>query len=98
MLATTPRDRALNGATSAAAFLALPAWKQQELLSGHKGDGAGPNLDEAGKFVIDAGTFLFEEPAQRAAAAIKGGTRLEVRVVPVEVDGATSYIVGFLSP
>lgn len=82
-------------ADSAAAFLALPAWKQQERLTGVKGDGGGPgpNLDEAGKFTIDAGTFLFEEPAQRAATAIKGGTKLEVRVVPVEADGTTSYHV-----
>jgi hypothetical protein len=86
--------RTVARADSAAAFLALPAWKQQEILTGVKGDGgSGANSDEAGKFVVDAGTYLFEEPAERAATAIKASTRMEVRVVPVEADGATSYHV-----
>lgn len=88
--------RTVARADSAAVFLALPAWKQQEILSGNQSEGAGTpgaSLDESGRFVIDAGTFLFEEPAQRAADAIKAGTKLEVRVVPVETDGASSYHV-----
>jgi len=81
-------------ADSVKAFLALPAWKQAEILSGGKGDGGatpGPSLDEAGKFAIDAGNFLFEDAAQSAAQALKATTKQEVRVVPVEADGATSY-------
>jgi len=87
--------RTVARADSARAFLALPAWKQAEILAGKPGGDAatGTNLDEAGKFTIDAGTFLFEEPAQEAANAIQASSNLKARVVPVEADGSTSYHV-----
>jgi len=86
--------RAVARADSARAFLALPAWKQAEILAGGAGASAGgANLDETGKFTIDAGTFLFEEPAQEAARALQAASKLTARVVPVEADGSTSYHV-----
>ncbi len=83
-------------ADSAKAFLALPLWKQKMILAGTAGadgGGGGPNLDETGRFAIDAATFAFEEPAQEAAENLKAATKLSARVVPVERDGSTTYHV-----
>lgn len=82
-------------ADSVQAFLALPPWKRLQMIAS-KGDTskvAHVAAEESGHYVIDAGTFLFEEPAQAAMATIKAGTKLEVRVAPVESGGSTSYHV-----
>lgn len=84
--------KAAARADSVAAFLAMPAWKQKMILSGTAGTG-NSGLDETGKFTIDAGSFLFEEPAQKAAAELKAATKQDTRVVPIEKDGQTSYHV-----
>lgn len=81
-------------AAADAAFLKLPAWKQAQIRSGVSDtSAAGTAAAESGHFVIDAGSFLVEDPAQAAAAAIKSATHLAVRVVPVERDGNTTFHV-----
>ncbi len=95
-LATLDSLRAVHSADSLAAFLKLPAWKQAQLKSGAAKDdtsAAAKAAEEPGHFVIDAGTFLFEDPANQAATTIKGKTKLDVKVVPVQNDGSTQFHV-----
>jgi hypothetical protein len=78
-------------ADSVAAFMKLPKWRRDQLMGI-----ATPGIDDPtqkGSFTIDAGSFLFEDPANAAVAAMKGKTTLEVRVVPVTDGGNTSYHV-----
>lgn len=82
---------AVARADSITAFLKLPKWKQNKIL-GIVTPGE-PDLEEKGSFVLDAGSFLFEEPANKAMAAIQGSSKLAVRVVPVTDGGNTSYHV-----
>lgn len=99
-LATLDSLRAVARADSAAAFLRLPAWKQAALRAGRdtaatataKSEVAA--AEETGRFAIDAGTFLFEDPANAAVASIKSaGVKLPIKVVPIESGGSTSYHV-----
>ena len=94
-LATIDSLKAVAHAADSIAFLKLPAWKQAELRSGAKADtsATAKAAEEPGHYVIDAGTFLFEDPANQAAAAIKGKIKLDVKVVSEQKDGSTQYHV-----
>ncbi len=82
-------------ADSVKSFLALPAWKQRRILLA---EGTPQALEraralgaQAGPFVIDAGSYLFEDPAKAAAAGLRARTGLDIRVVPVASEGSTMY-------
>ena len=85
--------KAVVRADSAAAFLKLPAWKQALTIS-TKGDTAAATVmaaaEEPGHFVIDAGSFLFTDPANAEVARIKAATKLPAAVVPIPGEGNTT--------
>jgi flagellar biogenesis protein FliO len=83
--------RVVARADSIAAFRKLPKWRQNQIL--RKTQSWEPNPAEEGTFVLDAGSFLYEAPANAAATALKRKTKLDVRVVPVAVGGDTSFHV-----
>lgn len=55
----------------------------QASQSGAPAAGAPEEPQEAGPFALDAGEFLFEAPAQRAAETLKASTGLDAVVAPV---------------
>jgi hypothetical protein len=82
--------RMVARADSIKAFEALPQWKKNKILGISSPDQ--PDLEESGSFTIDAGSFLFEDPANRLVAALQGKAK-DVRVETVTEGGSTSYHV-----
>ena len=82
---------AVARADSIAAFLKLPKWQQNKILGITSPEETDPS--EPGHFVIDAGSYLFDAPANTAAEALKPTTKLSVRVVPVGSGDDMSYHV-----
>ena len=77
-LAVLDSLRAVHSADSAAAFAALPAWKKAQILAGADTSQAAGAAEESGHFVIDAGTYLFADAADRAASTLRGATKQPV--------------------
>src|SRR5678815_6075577 len=85
-LAVLDSLKAVHRADSAAAFAALPAWKKAQILAGaDTSQATAAATEETGHFVIDAGSFLFEDAAEKAASALRGATK-----VPVKIDSSTA--------
>jgi hypothetical protein len=82
---------AVARADSVKSFLALPAWKRRELLlargTPHALERARALGPDAGPFVIDAGRYLFADPANLEAANLRTRTGLPITVV----QGSTAY-------
>jgi hypothetical protein len=78
-------------ADSIAAFMKLPKWQQNKILGIKSPEETDPT--EPGNFVIDAGSYMFDTPANAAAEALKPTTKLSVRVVPVGTGDDMSYHV-----
>jgi len=86
--------RAVAVADSAAAFKALPRWKQEVLLAKQHPDSSSTGIsDEEGHFTIDGGSYLFDDAANQAVDAAKTATKLAVRMVPVTSGDNTTYHV-----
>lgn len=93
-LAVLDSLKAVHRADSAAAFAALPAWKKAQILSGADTSQTAAAAEETGHFVIDAGTFLFADAADRAATALRGATKVPVKVAPDSTAGNFHVYVG----
>lgn len=85
-LAVLDSLKAVHRADSAAAFAALPAWKKAQILAGAGSDTsqAAVAAEETGHFTIDAGSYLFADAASNAAAALRGATKVPVKVDSTE--------------
>jgi len=95
-------------ADSIEAFNKLPKWKQRQILAAQKkaagggataatstggGTAAAEEPEESGPFALDAGQFLFEAPAAKAAEALKASTGLDAMVKSVgSGDNATYHV------
>ena len=83
-LAVLDSLKAVHRADSIAAFDKLPAWKKAQILAGADTSQAGTGAEEAGHFTIDAGSYLFADAANSAAAALRGATKVPVKVDSTE--------------
>ena len=83
-LATLDSLKAITRADSAAAFAKLPAWKKAQILAGADTSQAAAGTEESGHFVIDAGSFLFADAAEKAAGTLRGATKVPVKVDSTE--------------
>ena len=94
-LAVLDSLKAVHRADSAAAFAALPAWKRAQILAGaDTSQTQTAAAEESGHFVIDAGTYLVADAAERAATALRGATKVPVKVAPDTTEGNFHVYVG----
>ena len=93
-LAVLDSLKAVHRADSAAAFAALPAWKKAQMLAGADTSQAAGAAEENGHFVIDAGTYLFADAADKAASSLRGATKVPVKVASDSSAGNFHVYVG----
>ncbi len=93
-LAVLDSLKAVHRADSVAAFAALPAWKKALIVSGADTSQAAATAEETGHFTIDAGSYLFADAAEKAAATLRGATRVPVKVSSDSTAGNFHVYVG----
>lgn len=92
-LAVLDSLKAVHRADSAATFAALPAWKKAQMLAGSDTSQAATAAEETGRFVIDAGSYLFADAANSAATALRSATKQPVRVAADSTEGNATFHV-----